>query len=51
MNVTKHLATRRQIVRSNAEPAVWLQNTLRPDGAPYDLAEVEVIRRITIVAR
>jgi hypothetical protein len=31
----------------SAEPAVWFHDIFRSDGAPYDLKEVELIRRLT----
>jgi len=36
---------------TGGEPEVWYHDILRPDGSPYDPAEVEVIRRHTAPPR
>lgn len=33
--------------RGAPEPAVWFHDIFRPDGTPYDAAEVELIQKIT----
>ncbi len=33
--------------RPDREPGVWFHDILRPDGTPYDRAEVELLRRLT----
>ncbi|MGQ9574200.1 MAG: cellulase family glycosylhydrolase [Thermoguttaceae bacterium] len=36
--------------RGDPEPKVWFHDLLRPDGTPYDPAEIEVIRKVTTEA-
>ena len=36
-----------QVLDLHAEPALWFHDLLRPDGAPYDPAEIETFRRFT----
>jgi hypothetical protein len=35
----------------DAEPAVWHHDILRPDGSPFDPAEVHLLRKLTAEAR